>query len=546
MNIEPLTSFETTLLKSLIYDSEFFGKVMPILKEKYFSNPAHRKIFEIIKNYYKEFQAIPDIVEVAIKIKNIPNSELRSEAAKALKEVDSTKLLDNKDFLIQEAVNWVKDALYLEALQIGSDGLMKKDDSLKLKAQQILEERAKITIDSDLGLDFHDIDEMIRYYTELKIGIKTRHPQINRRLGPGFLPGTLSIVLAAAGVGKTLFLCDLISGMIQNNKNVLLVSLEMSDKEIMKRIHANVLNLPVYALTDLSKTEEERRQIKENDPTYEIITKDDIIEAYNKVVLSGNCGKFFVKDYPAGYFTPLMLEQLVRSYKLEKNIDFDIIFIDYLGIMKSDLVPPSVGLYSYIKSIGEELRAVAKKLQKPIISASQLNREAYRNVDNADNANISDSIGTAMTADFMLFLLQDQEMKQKCEILCKITKNRFTGITDSWKMDVDYKYMRFVEKVVDEVPPVIDRIENIQKNSKLDEFGLFDDDLTAQIDINTKPNISSKDSLSEEIEKITRDQTNLDDIAKNEIRKIINQDINKIEKENKDIDFDEILKSLDI
>ena len=106
--------------------------------------------------------------------------------------------------------------------------------------------------------------------------------------------------------------------------------------------------------------------------------------------------------------------------------------------------------------------------------------------------------------------------------------------------------MRFVEKVVDEVPPVIDRIENIQKNSKLDEFGLFDDDLTAQIDINTKPNISSKDSLSEEIEKITRDQTNLDDIAKNEIRKIINQDINKIEKESKDIDFDEILKSLDI
>ena len=119
MNIEPLTSFETTLLKSLIYDSEFFGKVMPILKEKYFSNPAHRKIFEIIKNYYKEFQAIPDIVEVAIKIKNIPNSELRSEAAKALKEVDSTKLLDNKDFLIQEAVNWVKDALYLKAPKIG-------------------------------------------------------------------------------------------------------------------------------------------------------------------------------------------------------------------------------------------------------------------------------------------------------------------------------------------------------------------------------------------------------------------------------------------
>ena len=44
----------------------------------------------------------------------------------------------------------------------------------------------------------------------------------------------------------------------------------------------------------------------------------------------------------------------------------------------------AAGLYSYVKSIAEETRAVAKKLHVPIISASQLNRDATNNVDGAD------------------------------------------------------------------------------------------------------------------------------------------------------------------
>ena len=55
---------------------------------------------------------------------------------------------------------------------------------------------------------------MIWYFSERNIGILTEHAEFNKRLGTGFLPGTLSVICAAQGVGKSLLMCDLISGFI--------------------------------------------------------------------------------------------------------------------------------------------------------------------------------------------------------------------------------------------------------------------------------------------------------------------------------------------
>lgn len=478
MNID----FEHILLRKLTHNGEFFGKVTPIVQSKYFTDLGNQELFKLITEYYNDYRAIPSLTELVAKVKGVSNGEVRAEIIKSLQRINTTEEVQNTEFMLDETVSWVKDAMYMEALQIGSDGLMKKDDSLKMKAQQIMDERAKVSIDSDLGLDFDNIDEMIEYYSARQTGIRTQHKQLNYRLGPGFLPGTLSVILAASGVGKSLMMTDLISGMIKKNKNILLVSLEMSDKEIMKRVHANAMDLPINSLLDLNKTDGELKKIKEGDgdrPGREVVTKEMVLGAYQKMKMDGNVGKFFVKDYPAGSFTPLMLEQLVESYKIEKEIDIDIVFVDYLGIMASDLISPSAGLYSYIKSIAEETRAVAKKLKLPIVSASQLNRSATNNIDDADNSNVSDSMGTVMTADFMMFLLQNEEMKEKKEIVCKITKNRFAGRTDTWVMNIDYDKMRFSDMLIQNAGTDIAEIAEITDAPNFgpkvsdDDFGII-------------------------------------------------------------------------
>jgi hypothetical protein len=72
---------------------------------------------------------------------------------------------------------------------------------------------------------------------------------------------------------------------------------------------------------------------------------------------------------------------------------------------------------------------------------------AVNNVD-ASNDSVSDSIGTIMTADFIVFLLQNEQMKEENLITCKVTKNRFTGRTDQWDMNIDYEHMRFNDLLV--------------------------------------------------------------------------------------------------
>ena len=282
---------------------------------------------------------------------------------------------------------------------------------------------------------------------------------------------------------NTLLMNDLFSGMLKENKNILVISLEMSDKEIMKRVHANVLGLPINSLIDLAKTEGELKNIIDR----KVLTKDDVLEAYNKAKASGKCGKLFIKDYPAGSFSALQLEALVESYRIEKNITFDIIFVDYLGIMKSDLVSPSVGLYSYLKSIGEEVRASAKKLNVPIVSASQLNRSVHgKEADQVDNSAISDSMGTAMTADFLLFLLQNEEMKANKQMVLKCTKNRYTGRTDTWMMNIDYEHMRFADMIT----------ENSLEHTKLLEELVKEKDPTDALDFGINiPNVVTADKI---------------------------------------------------
>lgn len=497
-----MTDFEFILLKKLTHSGEFFGKVMPIIKGKYFTEIGNSELFKLVKEYYNEYRSIPSLTELVASVKNVSNAEIRAEIVKSLQRISATEEVANIEFLCDETVSWVKDAMYMEALQIGSDGLMNKDDNLKLKAQQIMDERAKVSIDTDLGLDFDDIDAMVEYYSERMTGIRTQHTELNKRLGPGFLPGTLSVILAASGVGKSLLMTDLISGMIKKNKNILLISLEMSDKEIMKRVHANAMDLPINSLLDLNKTQGELDKLDRP-----IVTKEMVLSAYNKMKTDGSTGKFFVKDYPSGSFSPLMLEQLVESYKIERGVEFDAIFVDYIGIMKSDLLSPAAGLYSYIKSIAEEVRATAKKLNVPIISASQLNRSATNNIDEADNSNVSDSMGTVMTADFMLFLLQNEEMKEKKEIVCKITKNRFAGRTDTWMMNIDYDHMRFNDMLIQNAGTDIAGIDftdttalKATDGSALDDFGIITP--TKQKNAEEFANQEVKDIVREDVQKV--------------------------------------------
>ena len=143
---------------------------------------------------------------------------------------------------------------------------------------------------------------------------------------------------------------------------------------------------------------------------------------------------------------------------------------------------------------------------------------ATNNVEDADNSNVSDSMGTAMTADFMLFLLQNEEMKARGEIVAKVTKNRFTGRTDTWMMGIDYEHMRFHDLVVQGSPDttVFGTASEGQTKDRVDDFGLI---------------TAAKQKSAEEF-------------ADSEVKSIVREDARKLAEQNNPFNLDDELSKV--
>jgi hypothetical protein len=121
-------------------------------------------------------------------------------------------------------------------------------------------------------------------------------------------------------------------------------------------------------------------------------------------------------------FTIYLRELLIRGIKPS------IIYVDYINLMKT-AYQVERNMYSAVKRIAEELRALSFTFEVPVVSVSQLNREgSFVGFEELDFTYIAESLGLPATADFMAILgTDDDAMTYANEILYKIVKNRLGG-----------------------------------------------------------------------------------------------------------------------
>ena len=431
--------FENILIKTILERPGFFNKAKTILNKDSFKNIFCWELYNIINKFYDTYKKVPLVSEIQLELRNIPNSEIRAKIQNEIASLSSTKLV-SREFMDDYTTRYVKDKMFEKALIIGADFVDKKDEQSKQKAKDLIDKSQKIEMTQDLGDTFSDYKERLEYYQNPEKGLLyTKFNSFNQRLGEGILPGTLNVFLAPPGIGKSMMLSYSIGDFLKQKKNVLLVSMEMSNFEFLKRVDADLLDIPIY-------------ELKNSDRRGEIVQK---LES-----LKGTLGELYVQNYAPGTFSAYSLEALLDLYN-SNNIKIDIVMLDYLGLMKSDRVSPNAGLYSYIKAIGEEVRAVAKHHDIISISCSQLNRSTFgKDSKEVDNSSISDSMGTAMTADLLVMILQNEAQKEKGEVTFKITKNRYTGKTEAFRVAANYAKMRF-EDVLDAesfvVPQIVEK-----------------------------------------------------------------------------------------
>ena len=403
-------NLENIILNNLLTDDNYFRKVIPFLKTEYFSG-SHRILLNKIQEYADKYNSAPTKQALAISIgddRKITENEL-PYLEEWLKE-DHTSEIEIQ-WLLDETEKYCKDKAIYNAIMEGIQVIDGRDKDRGPDAlPDMLSKALQVGFDNNIGHDYiENADKRYEFYHRLEEKMPFDLALFNEITEGGLANKTLNVALAGTGVGKSLFMCHMAANCISQGKSVLYITLEMSEERIAERIDANLMNLPIGQLKDLSKT-----------------MFDDRIKKINDKIQ----GRLIVKEYPTASAHAGHFKALLNELKLKRNFVPDIIFIDYLNICSSSRfrAGSSANSYTIIKSIAEELRGLAVEYDVPIVTATQTTRSGYNSSD-VELTDTSESFGLPATADLMFALISTEELEKLGQIMVKQLKNRYSDPT---------------------------------------------------------------------------------------------------------------------
>ena len=403
---------EQTILKNLIQSDSFSRKVLPFVKDEYFTEADEKTVFNEIKDYFEKYTKTPTAEALLINLENntrLSDSDL-VQSKSIVGSIGKSSEETPQEWLIDETEKWCKDRAIYIAVMDSIEVLDEKSKRSKGDIPELLKDALSVSFDTNIGHDqLEDADDRWEFYNREEEKLPFDLEYFNKVTKGGLPNKTLNICLAGTGVGKSLFMCHMASANLMMNKNVLYITLEMSEEKIAERIDANVLNIPIQDLADVTKTQFGKKVDKLKGKT---------------------TGKLIIKEYPTASAHVGHFRHLLQELDIKKDFKPDMIYVDYLNICASHRVKPGAGANSYtlVKSIAEELRGLAVEFDVPIMSATQTTRSGYGSTD-VELTDTSESFGLPATADFMFALISSEELEELDQMVVKQLKNRYNDPT---------------------------------------------------------------------------------------------------------------------
>mgnify|MGYP001125940555 CR=1 FL=1 len=407
-----LNYFENILVYQSLTNTSYLADIIEYIKLDYFNNSDIRVVFKVIKEYYKQYHKAPNASELVQYLV----SDEQKEAFK--KVIQTSKTLDKNisyDEIIINTERFLGErAVYTTMMDIAGD--FKNLDISNV--YQRFHDACNIRLYKDLGLDFYrDVDKLVDYLGKPNPTISTGFTWLDQKLGGGYLEEgkALYIFVGQPNVGKSIFLGNAATTIASQGKNVLLVSLEMSEMMYATRLASKLTKIPIAELRN---------------------RKDEI-----KHILEGKeRGKIIIKEFPPSTLSP---EQLENYYKtvVDSGIKIDVMVLDYINLLRGKASAQS---YEKIKEIAEQVRAIAVKHGISVLSATQKNRLGVNNTE-SDMTTVSESMGLPATADAMFDISQTEEDKELGIVRLGMMKNRFGPNFGKVALRVDWNTLDIYE-----------------------------------------------------------------------------------------------------
>lgn len=402
---------EGLILSSLVHNEYFYTTVLPYVEEQYFEDLAEKHVFLAIIDFSAKYNKQPTLDSLFIDLEAKENIQAATwdDIQELLKRMDTTVNVED-DWLVDETEKWCKNRAFFNAFEKGVQLMDEEDGKKRNLIPEMIEKSLAVTFDSQIGIEYGSSPaDQWEYYNSPEATMPTDLELFNRVTKGGFRRKTLFMFMSTKTGGfKSGTMCHFAASMQSLGKNVLYITMELAEKEIVKRIDANLCDIPLDDLKGLSKINYVNRV---------------------KAIKKGITGRLIVKEYPTGGGHAGHFRYMLKELKSKKNFKPDIICVDYLNICASSRYTAGANpKHIVVQGIAEELRQLAMEFDCTVISATQSGRQGVKAGLNIDVDDISESYGLAATADVIFAIFDDEELSKQNKLVYKQVKNRFGDI----------------------------------------------------------------------------------------------------------------------
>lgn len=427
-------NFQDKVLASMIAVPEFASVASQHLTSSEFDGPMAQNMALMATDFWKKYESVLTSFALVENIKSLvaKGTIQKTEGPLYGAEFKRLKAIDTSDwkFTLDRLIAFVKH----QKIRVMIDGAVKKhlpkEDFQSI--EKMMDEIKAITALHEVkGYDYWGENEIkereqVRKEEALmrQIGISTGIKRLDEVLHKqGFYKKELYVFLAPPKRGKSMSLLFFSNQASLQGKNVAHFTCEVSREVCAARLDAMNADIPSKQLNERAG------------------------RVASAVLAGVPSGKVFFFEYPTKCLSAQEMERQIKSLKIEKGINIDMICVDYLDILK----PSRHGADKYEDqgSISDELRAMAWRCSCPVVTASQVNR-AGAGKQLIGGTDVAGSFEKIMVADEIITIsATDEELAQGIARL-HFSQSRNSG-TATITIETAFDRGRFYKNYVDDV-----------------------------------------------------------------------------------------------
>ena len=384
-------------LEFLQADKELFVRCNAIIDSEYFDRSL-RSAVRFMQEHVENYGDMPTLEQMKVK-GSVELQDLR----------DNTSA--HQDWFLDEFEKFCKHKGLEKAILASTDKLEKGEFGA---VEMMIKDAVGIGLAKELGSNYWDdpagrIQSIKDNRGQNSTGWKT----MDNILYGGFNPGELNIFAGGSGSGKSLFMQNMALNWSLAGKNVVYVSLELSEELCGMRIDAMVTGMS----------------------TRDVMRNAD--DAALKVKMKGKkAGVIQTIQMPNGA-TINDIKAYIKEVQIQMGIKVDALFVDYLALMMPVTVKVNPSdQFIKDKFVSEELRNLATELNILFVTASQLNRGSVDEVE-FDHSHIAGGISKINTADNVIGIFTSRAMRERGRAQIQFMKTRSSSGVGS-KLDLDF------------------------------------------------------------------------------------------------------------